>query len=87
MPSNITLKGESSTLQEPDTIMNSEVQHLWAVQQSTGRSPLAEGQQAIPQQRGEELTTERGAPGCCKDCGRYLEILICYLLSGGQEKV
>lgn len=74
MPSNVTLKGEGSTLQEPDTIMNSEVQHLQAVLQSTGSSPPAEGQQAVPQQRGE-LTTESGAPGGCKDRGGYLEIL------------
>lgn len=53
MPSNVIPKGEGSTLQEPDTIMNSEVQHLQVVLQSTRSSSLAEGQQAVPQQRGE----------------------------------
>lgn len=45
MPSNAIRKGEGSTLQEPDTIMSSAVQHLQGVLQSTGSSPLAEGQQ------------------------------------------
>lgn len=49
----MSFQRENSTLQEPDTIMNSEVQHLQVVLQSTQSSPLAEGQQAIPWQRGE----------------------------------